>query len=37
MVPHDVNFIGNSNNGFRHNQGFNARWNKPNFSFNNRQ
>jgi hypothetical protein len=36
-VPQDVNFIGNSNNGFRPNQGFNARWNMPNFPFDNRQ
>jgi hypothetical protein len=28
---------GNSNNGFHPNQGFNAGWNKPNFSFNDRQ
>jgi hypothetical protein len=31
MLPHDINFIGNSNNGFPPNQGFNAGWNKPNF------
>jgi hypothetical protein len=36
-VPQDVNFIGNSNNGFHPNQGFNAGWNIPSFSFNNRQ
>jgi hypothetical protein len=36
-VPHDVNFIGNSNNGFRPNQGFNAGWNKPSFPFDNCQ
>jgi hypothetical protein len=36
-VPEDVNFVGNSNNGFYANQGFNARWNKPSFSFNNHQ
>jgi hypothetical protein len=36
-VPQDINFIGNSNNGFRPNQGFNAGWNKPSFSFDNRQ
>jgi hypothetical protein len=36
-VPKDANFIGNFNNGFRPNQGFNARWNKPSFLFNNRQ
>jgi hypothetical protein len=33
----DVNFVGNSNNGFRPNQGFNARWNKPSFLFDNCQ
>jgi hypothetical protein len=37
MVSQDVNFVGNSNNGFRPNQGFNARWNKPSFPFNNHQ
>jgi hypothetical protein len=37
MVPQDVNFIGNSNNSFHPNQGFNAGWNKPSFPFNNRQ
>jgi hypothetical protein len=37
MVSQDVNFIGNSNNGFRPNQGFNVGWNKPSFSFDNRQ
>jgi hypothetical protein len=36
-VPQDVNFIGNSNNGFHPNQGFNVGWNKPNFSFDNHQ
>jgi hypothetical protein len=36
-VSQDVNFVGNSNNGFRPNQGFNAGWNKPYFPFNNRQ
>jgi hypothetical protein len=36
-VPRDVNFIGNSNNGFCPNQGFNAGWNKPSFPFDNRQ
>jgi hypothetical protein len=36
-VSQDINFIGNSNNGFRPNQGFNAGWNKPNFPFNNHQ
>jgi hypothetical protein len=37
MVPQDVNFIGNFNNGFHPNLGFNARWNKPSFPFDNRQ
>jgi hypothetical protein len=37
MVPQDVNIIGNYNNGFHPNQGFNARWNKPSFPFDNRQ
>jgi hypothetical protein len=37
MVSQDVNFIGNTNNGFHPNQGFNARWNKPSFPFDNRQ
>jgi hypothetical protein len=36
-VSQDVNFIGNSNNGFHPNQGFNAGWNKPSFLFDNRQ
>jgi hypothetical protein len=36
-VSQDVNFVGNSNNGFRPNQGFNAGWNKPSFPFDNRQ
>jgi hypothetical protein len=36
-IPQDINIIGNSNNGFCPNQGFNAGWNKPSFSFNNRQ
>jgi hypothetical protein len=36
-VPQDVNFVGNSSNGFCPNQGFNVGWNKPNFPFNNRQ
>jgi hypothetical protein len=31
-----VNFIGNSN-GLFPNQGFNSRWNKPNFPFDNHQ
>jgi hypothetical protein len=34
-VPHDVNFIGNSNNGFLPNKDFNVVWNKPNFPFDN--
>jgi hypothetical protein len=33
----DVNFVGNSNNGFHLNQGCNSGWNKPNFPFDNRQ
>jgi hypothetical protein len=37
MVLQDVNFIGNSNNGFHPNQGFNTRWNKPSFPFDNSQ
>jgi hypothetical protein len=36
-VSQDVNFVGNSNNDFRPNQGFNAGWNKPSFPFDNRQ
>jgi hypothetical protein len=36
-VSQDVNFIGNSNNGFCPNQAFNARWNKLSFLFNNRE
>jgi hypothetical protein len=36
-VSQDVNFVANSNNGFHPNQVFNARWNKPNFPFDNRQ
>jgi hypothetical protein len=36
-VSQDVNFTGNSNNGFHPNQGFNAGWNKPSFPFDNRQ
>jgi hypothetical protein len=36
-VPQDVNFVGNSNNGFHPNQGFNAGWNKPSFPFDNCQ
>jgi hypothetical protein len=37
MVHQDVNFVGNSNNGFHLNQGFNSGWNKPNFPFDNCQ
>jgi hypothetical protein len=37
MVSQHINFIGNSNNGFCPNQGFNARWNKPSFLFDKRQ
>jgi hypothetical protein len=37
IVSQDVNFIGNSNNGFHPNQGFNAGWNKPSSPFDNRQ
>jgi hypothetical protein len=36
-VPQDVNFNGNSNNGFWTNQGFNTGWNKPSFLFDNHQ
>jgi hypothetical protein len=36
-VPQDVNFIGNSYNGFCPNQGFNAGWNKSSFPFDNHQ
>jgi hypothetical protein len=36
-VAQDVNFVGNSNNGFHPNQGFNAGWNKLSFPFDNRQ
>jgi hypothetical protein len=36
-VPQDINFSGNSNNGFCPNRGFNAGWNKPSFLFDNRQ
>jgi hypothetical protein len=32
-----ANFVGHSNNGFRLNQGFNSRWNKPSFPFDNHQ
>jgi hypothetical protein len=37
MIHKDVNFVGNSNNGFHPNQCFNSGWNKPNFPFDNRQ
>jgi hypothetical protein len=37
MVCQDANFVGHSNNGFRPNSGFNSRWNKPSFPFDNRQ
>jgi hypothetical protein len=37
MVYQDVNFIGNSINGFHPNQGFNARWSKPSFPFDDHQ
>jgi hypothetical protein len=37
MVSWDVNFVGNSNNCFHPNQGFNAGWNKPSFLFDNLQ
>jgi hypothetical protein len=36
-VSQDVNFVGNSKNGFCPNQGFNAGWSKPSFPFDNRQ
>jgi hypothetical protein len=36
-VPQDVNFIDNSNNCFHPKKGFNAGWNKPSFSSDNRQ
>jgi hypothetical protein len=36
-VPQDVNFVGNSNNGFHPNQCFNAGWNKPSFPIDNHQ
>jgi hypothetical protein len=35
--PLGVNFIGNCNNDFHPNKGFNAGWNKPNFPFDNCQ
>jgi hypothetical protein len=37
MVSQVVNFVGNFNNGFHPNQGFNAGWNKPSFPFDNHQ
>jgi cytochrome c556 len=37
MIPQDVNFVGNSNNVFHPNQGFNVGWNKPSFPFDNHQ
>jgi hypothetical protein len=36
-IPWDINFVGNSSNGFCPSQGFNARWNKPSFPFDNCQ
>jgi hypothetical protein len=36
-VSQDVNFVGNFNNDFCPNQGFNAGWNKPSFLFDKRQ
>jgi hypothetical protein len=36
-APQNVNFVGNSDNVFRPNQGFNAGWNRPSFPFNNHQ
>jgi hypothetical protein len=36
MVCQDANFVGHSNNGYRPNQGFNTRQNKPSFPFDNR-
>jgi hypothetical protein len=37
VVYQDINFVGNSNNGFHPIQGFNAGWNKPSFLFDNHQ
>jgi hypothetical protein len=37
MTCEDTNFVGNSSNGFRPNQGLNLGWNKPNFPFDNHQ
>jgi hypothetical protein len=36
-IPQDINFVGNSNNGFCPSQDFNAGWNKPSLPFDNRQ
>jgi hypothetical protein len=36
-VCRDANFVGHSNNGYHPNQGFNARWIKPSFPFDNCQ
>jgi hypothetical protein len=36
-VPQDINFVSNSDNRFRPNQGFSAGWNKRSFPFENRQ
>jgi hypothetical protein len=36
-VPQDVNFVGNSNDGFRTNHSFNVGWNMPCFPFDNSQ
>jgi hypothetical protein len=36
-VPQNINFVGNFNNSFHPNQGFNAGSNKPSFPFDNRQ
>jgi hypothetical protein len=37
MASQDVNFVGNSNNGFHPNQDFNTGWNKLGYPFDNRQ
>jgi hypothetical protein len=37
MVLQVINFVGNFNNDFHPNQGLNAGWNKPSFSFDNHQ
>jgi hypothetical protein len=37
MVYQNANFVGHSNNCFHPNQGFNSRWKKPSFLFDNRQ